>query len=680
VKELVSVLDGSTFVLSDVQGDIDWSPDYPSGLFAGDTRFLSKWVLTIEGERLTPLSIDDLQYYESRFFLVPGEPTHYVDAKTSVIRHRIVGGGFEERLTVLNHRDEPAVLSLRMEVASDFANLFDARDGHSRTGQSTRTVEDGRLRLCHRRGRHVVETVVSSTEPAEVDEDGFTFRVHLDVHGQWSTTFHAACLMRGADGGDAGERPRGNLPERPDRRRELVRWMAAAPQLTADSDVLEDTYRRSLIDLAALQYFGIAPEEKVTATGLPWYMTVFGRHSLITGYQTLAFLPHLARNALWILALLQGGRLDDFRDEEPGKILHEIRYREPGGFEEQPRSLYYGAADTTPLFVILLDEYEQWTGDAETVRQFEFEARAALTWLDTYGDLMGDGYLWYERRSPKGLENQCWKDSPEAITYADGRLPTHPRATCELQGYKYDAKMRAARLAREFWNDPRYADRLVREAEALKVRFNRDFWIEEGGYYALALDGEGNQVDALASNMGHLLWSGILDEDRAEQVVRHLFGDRLFSGWGVRSLARGQGRYNPVGYHNGAVWPFDNSLIALGLRRYGFEEEAARLALTMFEACRYFDGRLPEAFAGYDRKLTRYPVQYPRACSPFCSSAGTPLALLQALLGLEPHEGHLTIVPAVPEQLGRIELVGVPGRWGRIDAFGHGRLRLAADE
>ncbi|MBE1484594.1 amylo-alpha-1,6-glucosidase [Plantactinospora soyae] len=673
---MVSILDGNTFMLSDTRGDVDPSPDYPAGLFAWDTRLLSKWVLTLDGERLHALSIDDLQYFESRFFLVPGEPTHYVDAKTSVIRHRSLSGSFEERLTVLNHRDESVVLTIRMEIDCDFADLFDAREARPRRGRAVTTVEDGRLRLCYQRNRHVAETIVSSSEPAEVDEGGLTFRIELGAHGQWSTTLQAIGVIRGAGGRDVRENLRGYTQNRPVKRRELGDWLARAPRLTCDSEALEDSYQRSLIDLAALQYVGLTSQVKLTATGLPWYMTLFGRHSMITGLQTLPFLPEIARSTLWVLSLLQGGRIDDFRDEEPGKILHEIRYGELGGFEERPHTTYYGAADTTALFVILLDEYERWTGDVDTVRMLEFEARSALAWLDTYGDLTGDGYLWYERRSPRGLDNQGWKDSSDAISYADGRLPGNPRATCELQGYAYDARMRGARLARTFWNDPAYADRLRQEAADLRVRFNRDFWVDDGQFYALALDAEGGQVDTLASNMGHLLWSGIVDDSRAGQVAGHLLGNRLFSGWGVRTLSRDHARYNPLGYHTGAIWPFDNSIIALGLRRYGFEEEAARLAMTMIEASGYFGGRLPEAFAGYDRARTRYPVQYPRACSPYCSSAGTPLVLLRTLLGLRPHEDHLTIDPAIPEELGRIELIDIPGRWGRTDAFGRGREHL----
>jgi glycogen debranching enzyme len=346
-------------------------------------------------------------------------------------------------------------------------------------------------------------------------------------------------------------------------------------------------------------------------------------------------------------------------------------------FEERPHSPYYGTADATPLYVVLLDEYERWTGDTDLVRHFELEARAALNWIDEYADLMGNGYIAYQPREPRtGLANQCWKDSWDSISYHDGRLPGFPRATCELQGYAYDAKRRGARLAREIWNDPEYADRLESDAAECKRRFNDDYWIPERQYYALALDADGSQVDALASNIGHLLWSGIVDEARAEAVAGHLLGRRLFSGWGVRTLAEGETRFNPIGYHVGTVWPFDNSFIAWGLRRYGFKEEAARLAAGMLDAADCFSGRLPEAFGGYDRELTRYPVQYPTACSPQAWSTGAPLLLLRTMLGLEPFGDHLVVDPALPVGIGRIELLDVPGRWGHIDAFGRGRMEV----
>jgi glycogen debranching enzyme len=311
------------------------------------------------------------------------------------------------------------------------------------------------------------------------------------------------------------------------------------------------------------------------------------------------------------------------------------------------------------------------------VRDLEYEARAALAWIDDYADLMGNGFIAYKRRNEQtGLENQAWKDSWNSISYSDGRLPDFPRATCELQGYAYDAKLRGARLARLVWKDEDFADRLEQQAAELKERFDRAYWLPDRGYYALALDADGSQVDALASNIGHLLWSGIVDEAKAKSIVDHLMGPRMYSGWGVRTLAEGEGRYNPIGYHLGTVWPFDNSIIAWGLRRYGYKEEAARIASDILDAAEIFEGRLPEAFGGYERELTKYPVQYPTACSPQAWSTGAPLLLLRTMLGLEPIGDHLVVDPALPATIGHLELLDIPGRWGRIDAFGRGRVRL----
>jgi glycogen debranching enzyme len=448
--------------------------------------------------------------------------------------------------------------------------------------------------------------------------------------------------------------------------------------LTCDWDSLNATYRRSLVDLAALRFSPIiAGERSLPAAGLPWFMTMFGRDSIFTSLQALPFAPELATTTLRVLGDWQGNRVDDFRDEDPGRILHEVRYGELSAFQERPHTPYYGNADATPLYVVLMDEYERWTGDAELVREFEQETRAALRWIDAYADLQGSGYISYQRRNEEtGLENQCWKDSWDSISYRDGRLPGFPRATCELQGYAYDAKMRGARLARRFWNDPAYADELERQAADLKSRFNRDFWIEDGQYYALALDADGAQVDTLSSNIGHLLWSGIVDSDKAPAVARHLLGPRLFSGWGVRTLAEGETRYNPIGYHVGTVWPFDNSFIAWGLRRYGYKTEAARIAAGILDAAEFYAGRLPEAFGGYERALTKYPVQYPTACSPQAWSTGAPLLFLRTMLGLEPVGEHLIVDPALPVGIGRIELLDIPGRWGRIDAFGRGLVEV----
>ena len=671
---LVQILDGNTFVVSDARGDIEASPTDPTGLFSYDTRFLSRWVLTIDGQRMTALSVDDLQYFETRFFLVPGMGTVYIDAKLSVIRQRAVGAGFHEELTILNHADEPVELVVRLEAGSDFADLFEVKDALEKAGTYAARVEGERLVLAYDRDTFSRWTTITASAPARVDEAGLTFDVRIEPHDEWRTQLDVVTEPL-ASGGALGEVGDARHAQRR-MRRNLSRWLDEAPRLESDWDSLNETYRRSLVDLAALRFSPrVAGGRSLPAAGLPWFMTMFGRDSILTSLQALPFAPELAATTIRALGDWQGVGLDDFRDEDPGRILHEMRYGELTAFEERPHSPYYGSVDATPLYVVLLDEYERWTGDRGLVREREVEARAALAWIDDYADLQGMGYIWYRRRNEEtGLENQCWKDSWDSISFRDGRLPGFPRATCELQGYAYDAKVRGARLARDIWKDAELADKLAADAADLKRRFNRDFWVEDGEYFALALDPDGRRVDALASNIGHLLWSGIVDKSKAKSVAKHLLAPRLFSGWGVRTLAEGEGRYNPIGYHTGTVWPFDNSFVSWGLRRYGFKDEAAEIAAGILDAAEFFDGRLPEAFGGYPREQTKYPVQYPTACSPQAWSTGTPLLLLRTMLGLEPHGEHLVVDPALPSAIGHLELLDIPGRWGRLDAYGRGRV------
>jgi glycogen debranching enzyme len=681
----ISILEGNTFVVSDRRGDIDATPTDTTGLFAWDTRFLSRWRLTVNGQTPNVLSTDDLQYFSAQFFLVPGTGTVYVDADLSIIRKRAVGNGFHEDLSILNHSSKPADLEVRIEAGSDFADLFEVKDALAKKGELYSYVADGRLVLGYRREKYSRETWITSTTPADISTNGtpsLTYAVHIEPHGEWSTGLDVA-LGKIAMGVGYQQTKYHSATEqaKPDMQVGLDAWLAASPRLQCDWEPLPVTYKRSLVDLAALRFFPIAtPGAALPAAGLPWFMTVFGRDSILTSIQALPFTPELAQSTLRTLAGRQGRYVDDFRDEEPGKIIHEERFGEMTAFLERPHSPYFGAADATPLFLILLDEYERWSGDAELVRRLEPNARAALDWIDKYGDRNGDGYIEYERKMETGLENQCWKDSWNSILFADGTLSKLPRATCEIQGYAYDAKVRCARLAREIWGDPQLAERLEKEAVELKLRFNRDYWIADRQFFALARDGDGRIVDSMTSNIGHLLWSGIADEDKAAACVRHLMSDKLFSGWGVRTMAEGEGGYNPIGYHVGTVWPFDNSFIALGLRRYGYREAAARVSFGILEAAQYFSGRLPEAFGGYARDVTEFPVEYPTACSPQAWSTGAPLLFLRTLLGLEPVGDRLLVDPAIPTQIEEIQLLDIPGRWGRVDAFGRGRVDLSRVE
>ncbi len=677
--QLVQILEGNTFVVSDERGDIEASSTDPTGLFSFDTRFLSRWVLTINGQRLTALSTDDLQYFQARFFLVPASGTVYIDATLSVIREREVADGFHEDLRVLNHQDQPVELDIRMEAASDFADLFEVKDALAKKGSYQARVAGNSLVLGYRRETYERETWISATAPAAVDEKGMSFRVTVPPHGEWSTGLDivaTASAPHELPGAPIGIKAHSTHAVRRDMARGLAKWLERAPTIECDWKAVQRIYRRCMTDLAALRFSTLTMQGRaLPAAGLPWFMTIFGRDSIFTSLQALPFTSELAATTLMALAERQGTRIDDFRDEDPGRILHEMRYGEVTAFEERPQSPYYGNADATMLYVVLLDEYERWTGDTKLARDLERSARAALNWIDEYADLQGNGYVSYQTRNQQtGLENQCWKDSWDSISYRNGDLPGFPRATCELQGYAYDAKMRGARLARQVWKDPAFADRLEKEAADLKRRFNRDFWVADGGYFAAALDTDGRQVDSLTSNIGHLLWSGIVEKSKAKSIAKHLVGPRLFSGWGVRTLAEGEARYNPIGYHVGTVWPFDNSFIAWGLRRYGFKEEAACLVAGIMAAAEVFDGRLPEAFGGYARSSTMYPVQYPTACSPQAWSTGAPLLMLRAGLGLEPEGEHLVVDPALPLLFGHLEILDVPGRWKQIDVCGRGHI------
>jgi glycogen debranching enzyme len=678
--ETVKILAGNTFVVSDDRGDIEASLTDPTGLFSFDTRHLSKWVLTINGERLTALSTDELEYFETRFTLVPGIGTVYVNASETVTRERVMSNGFHERLQIRNHGNEPSELTVRVEAACDFADLFEVKDALQKKGALSSRVEGRHLVLSYVRDTFARETRISSSEPiATIDENGLTFTIKVAPHDTWSTDLEVSIspLARREDSDDSPLPSWMAPPTRGRLKQNLDRWNNSAPDLECDWEPLKQVYAKSLDDLAALRFAPLtADRHTLPAAGLPWFMTMFGRDSIPHQLAGVAVHPGAGRDDVARARARQGIHVDNFRDEEPGRILHEMRYGELTAFEERPHSPYYGSADATPLYLVLLDEYERWTGDTKLVRQLEPAARDALNWIDEYADLQGNGYVAYQRRvEATGLENQCWKDSWDSISYRDGTLPGFPRATCELQGYAYDAKVRAARLARSVWRDADFADRLEREAADLKRRFNRDFWIEDGGYFAIALDFDGRQVDSLTSNNGHLLWSGIVDKSKARALVDNLMGRRLFSGWGVRTLAEGEARYNPIGYHLGTIWPFDNSFIAWGLRRYGFDKEAAMIAEAMLEAAGFFGGRLPEAFGGFTRRSkTDHPVPYPTACSPQAWSTGTPLLLLATMLGLQPVGDQLAVNPALPVVIESLQLLDIPGRWGRRDAFGRGQI------
>jgi glycogen debranching enzyme len=495
---------------------------------------------------------------------------------------------------------------------------------------------DRSVRLWAGRGTQRYETIITFLKPGKMTRRRMTFDVRLGPRATWKTCIDVTPVV--------ARRKRVALlrcdsfgkPE-PKMRVSVEDWLEQAPVLEGADESLARTYRQSLVDLASLR---LRPTEAfkwaMPAGGVPWYMTVFGRDSLMASYEALPFQTHLAEATLEALADMQATAFDDFADAEPGKIMHELRRGPLSATGVIPR-VYYGTHDATPLFLILLDEYERWTGDEALVRELEEPARAAVRWIEQFGDPDGDGYLEYRRRSRarSALNNHSWKDSDDSIRFASGRLARPPIATCEVQGYAYDARLRTARLARRFWDDRALAARLEEDAAALKERFNHDFWHPRRRVFVLALDGDKQQVDATASNMGHLLWSGIVDERKAAAVVRRLLRDDLFGGWGIRTLSTDNPGYDPLGYHIGCVWPHDTAIAAEGMRRYGFRKEAARLAHALLDAAAAFEHRLPEVFAGTERDASGVPVPYPDALSPQAWAAGAPLLALRTLLELD---------------------------------------------
>ncbi|MCP2324069.1 glycogen debranching enzyme [Hamadaea flava] len=658
----INILQGRTFMVSDERGDVAPNYDLPGGLFFRDMRHLSRWELRLNGRPLAALSGQPVEYDEAVFYLQQPTGTVYLNPSLSVLRRRHVGEGVQEQLTVTNHGARPAVLELSLLFEADFADIFEVKDKQGKTGRHYRRIEKGAVVLGYERGEFRRETRIKAPG-ARFTEQSMSYALELAATETWSTEIEISVAT-------AAIRPVPHLDHRPQMPVSLEDWLAQAPELDTDWDDLVHTYRRSLIDLAALRFYpDTVPDASLPAAGLPWFMALFGRDSLIVGYQTLPYAPELCRTTLRALAAQQASTMDDIRDAEPGKILHELRHGELTYFGQRPQSPYYGSADSTPLFLIVLDEYHRWTGDSATVRDLEPHARAAIQWMREFGDADGDLFIEYATRNPEqGLVNQCWKDSWNAIVHPDGTLATLPRATCEIQGYAYDARLRAARLARDCWNDPALASTLEAEAAALQERFVDAFWLPDEGFYALALDGQKRPVPTLTSNVGHLLWSGIIPPAHAASVVGHLMGPAMFSGWGVRTLADGLTAYNPMEYHNGTVWPHDNAIVAAGLARYGFRAEAAVIAEAMLTAAALSGFRLPEALIGTARDLTEIPIAYPSACSPQAWAAGTPLMLLRTLLGLEPDGDQLTADPYLPSRCARLMLRGVPGAWGKADA------------
>jgi glycogen debranching enzyme len=702
---------GNLYLLSDPFGDVH--PDSRGlGLYEGDTRRLSCSILRVNGERPVLLQASAGGNYHGAIQLTnPRLERNVADKmrpedalasqKLGIGRKRLLAGGMlEESVRVVNYAEVDEHVEVTLELAADAADIFEVR-GWTRAQRGRQlpiAVRDDRVTFRYEGldGRRT-STYVAFAEPAAtiegVDpaEAGSVNAGWVRLTWRWPLASGEARELRwvtwavegrpvakGVRDGEA-EAEDALFPAEPLLAADEVAasyhaWNRSVSEIRTDNELVNLAISRSTSDLRLLMNDGPGEAERYLAAGVPWFTTLFGRDALIASFQALCVRPQVAVETLEVLASLQAAEEDPDRDAEPGKILHELRTGEMARTGELPFRPYYGSADSTPLWLILFAATYDWTGDRGLIDRLWPNALRALEWIDHYGDRDGDGFVEYERKTPTGLVNQGWKDSSDGIRDRQGRLARTPIAMAEVQGYVFDAKTRLAKLAR-IRGDEDLARRLEADAETLRRRFEDAFWSEDQSFYAMALDGEKRRADAIASNAGHCLWSGIVAPDRARRVVDRLMAPDMFSGWGIRTYASGQPGYNPIGYHAGTVWPHDVSLIAAGFKRYGRHEEANRLVGRIFEAAQHFDDfRLPELFCGFDRDHSPVPVPYPVACSPQAWAAGSLFLFLETMLGLRPHADRRELElerPELPEWLQKVTISNLRVGDSTVDLLFH---------
>jgi glycogen debranching enzyme len=656
---------GDSFVVLDSHGDMGASEGGPDGLFHCDTRFLSQLELRLNGvsplllgsnvrDDNSMLSVDlsNPDIMQDGQIVLPKDTLHIV--RTTFLWRAIA----YQRIAVRNHGDQLVAFELSLRFDGDFADLFEVRGlTRQRRGMVQCKLggpQDVLLRYKGLDWRIRRTNILFDPAPTHLEQNLAEYRLQLAP--QQSVSIFTVVECDRAE----GSRPQPFLAAMVAARRDLRNHTRRAATVRTSNDIFNEVLCRSMADLYML--VTDTPEGPYPYAGIPWYSTTFGRDGLITALQTLWFDPDLARGVLRRLAAYQARTDDHAADAQPGKILHEMRGGEMAALHEVPFGLYYGSVDSTPLFVLLAGLYVERTGDIETLAALWPAVEMALGWIDGPGDPDHDGFVEYRRANENGLVNQGWKDSFDAIFHADGRLAEGPVALAEVQGYVFAAKQLAAHCARLLGYDGR-ANALEAEASALAARFEEAFWCPEIGTYALALDGRKQPCRVRTSNAGQLLFTGIVRPERAVEVADGLLGPRFSSGWGIRTVASTEARYNPMSYHNGSVWPHDNALIALGFARYGLGRGVASVFKSLFEAASYMDlRRLPELYCGFQRRRRQGPTLYPVACAPQTWASGAPFLLLQATLGLEfdPARNEIRLCnPSLPSFLDEVTLSGL---------------------
>jgi glycogen debranching enzyme len=670
---------GSTFMVTDLDGQIDQTQ--PQGVFSDDTRFISTYNLYINDKSWTRVASAAVTYYAALLNLtnprvLTPDGRDWIEENTIALTlQRSLNSCLYEYFHVVNYAQKHITFMFELAMRSDFADLFDVKSERLTRRPNIDTVWDAQRRELttsyHRDDFHrrvVYRVAESGSQPAYAN-GRLVFQVDLDPMGEWEALSEVFLLCGDArpPAPRAPRRPHGAVQSDDERGAELERyqseWISSCTAISTPNSHVERAYEQSIEDMGALRLpeHDLAPNTWVPAAGVPWFVALFGRDSLIASYQSMGTNAPFARGALRELANYQAKERDDWRDAQPGKILHELRHGELAHFHLLPYTPYYGTADATILYLIVLHEYYRWTGDRALVEELLPVVDGCLSWIDSFGDLDGDGFQEWQTFSKAGYENMCWKDAGDAIVYRDGRQATSPKGTCELQGYVYDAKIRMAEIY-HLLGDRERAQRLLQEAAALQKHFEDVFWMEDEGTYALGLDSQKKQIDAVASNAGHCLWATIASPERARRVMERLVRPDMWCGWGIRTLSAKNPAYNPYSYQRGSVWPHDNGIIASGMKRYGFQEGVHKIAEAIFAAASYFDSyRLPEVYAGIERRPASFPSQYLAANIPQAWAAGSVLHLIRCLVGLRPDaaNGVLYVEPHLPDWLPALELRGI---------------------
>jgi glycogen debranching enzyme len=654
----------SHFLVLDQSAGIPECNTLGYGYYRNDTRHIAAWELTLNGAPLSLLSSAVNEGYAGTF-LYTNTQTEIPQQKITLARDIVLGDLLWERIVVENFHNAPLDLELKMRFGSDFADMFEVRGLNlAERGKRMLPAPDLNRRAMflayHGLDDVLYETVIEffGEHPAEMTSDGeVIFRINLPVHQKRELQ---TCISTRLNGlvHNADVRKTGYLDARKTADERYREWLNRGAVLKTGNELVDVAVERAYRDLFILRE--TTPRGNGLSAGIPWYCALFGRDSAITAWQVMPFLPELARDCIEVLAAYQGQIVDETRAEQPGRILHELRLGELARTNQIPHTPYYGTIDATQLWLFVLGQYIDWSGDIEFARRMWPAVQAALNWIDVSQDERG--YLAYQRESEKGLENQGWKDSGDSVMLTEGELARPPIALCEVQGYTYAAWGSMAKLGRLLGFESRSAQ-LEEQAAALKERFQRDFWMESEHYIALALDGRGKQVTAISSNPGHLLFTGILDDAKAHAVADRLMSGELQSGWGIRTLSRNCGAFNPMSYHNGSVWPHDNSIIAEGMRKLGRTADAHEIMRSLFEVARYqSDFRLPELFCGFDRSGSYKPIEYPVSCSPQAWAAGSIFQLLKNCVNMEPAASSnlLRVVdPSLPDWLEGITIQGM---------------------